>query len=357
MEYKIFIPFLIFIIFDVLTNNKKNSINAVLEIIVFSIIILFYSFINPTYGYIICIPLLFYLFYKNTINRKPIENMKIIIEKNEEDYFHFIENSVIPLNLFQTWHTKKLPPKMKECTDKLRKENPEFQYFLFDDDDCRKFIKENFDENVLYAFDNLIPGAYKADLWRYCILYKKGGIYLDIKFQCENGFKLIELLDREYLVLDRPYSDNLPVSKELDIINNKDYYKNIYKKIDSKTWQNKNIGIYNAVMVCKPNDNTLLRCINKIVEYVKNKNYGYNPLYITGPGLLGDIYFNYNTNDNSFQRKIKDFELFNSLTGNYILNRKGKILSHYKEYRYEQQQFSDKKYYQTLWKERKVFGN
>jgi mannosyltransferase OCH1-like enzyme len=303
----------------------------------------------------ICIPLIFYLSYKNYNNGKTRENMEIIVEKNEEEFIHFIENSVIPLNLFQTWQSKNLPPKMKECTDRLRKENPEFQYFLFDDDDCRNFIKDNFDEDVLYAFDSLIPGAYKADLWRYCILYKKGGIYLDIKFQCENGFKLIELLDKEYLVLDRPYFDNISVANELAIINDKDYYKNVYKKIDTHTWKNKNIGIYNAVMVCKPNNNTLLRCINKIVENVKNKYNGYNPLYITGPGLLGEVYFNYNSNDNSFQRKIKDFELFNSLNGNYILNRKGKVLSQYNEYRYEQTKYSDKKYYQKIWQERKVF--
>jgi mannosyltransferase OCH1-like enzyme len=34
----------------------------------------------------------------------------------------------IPLNIFQTWNTKDLPPKMKECVYRLRKQNPEFIY-------------------------------------------------------------------------------------------------------------------------------------------------------------------------------------------------------------------------------------
>jgi hypothetical protein len=57
---------------------------------------------------------------------------------------------------------------------------------------------------VLNAFNSLVPGAFKADLWRYCILYINGGIYLDIKYKCINNFKLIALTEREYFVNDRP---------------------------------------------------------------------------------------------------------------------------------------------------------
>ena len=88
---------------------------------------------------------------------------------------------VIPLNIYQTWHTKDLPPLMRNAVNKIIRMNPRFNYKLFDDNDCRNFIKDNFNEDVLNAFDTLIPGAYKADLWRYCILYKNGGVYLDIK--------------------------------------------------------------------------------------------------------------------------------------------------------------------------------
>ena len=79
--------------------------------------------------------------------------------------------------------------------------NPEFNHYLYDDKMCREFIKQNFSDDVLYVFDKLKPGAYKADLWRYCILYINGGIYIDIKFKCNE--KLINFLDQEYYVKDR----------------------------------------------------------------------------------------------------------------------------------------------------------
>jgi mannosyltransferase OCH1-like enzyme len=97
----------------------------------------------------------------------------------------------IPLNIFQTWHTKNLPSFMAKNIENLQKINPEFKYQLFDDNDCLDFIHDNYDTDVLNAYNMLIPGAFKADLWRYCILYKYGGIYLDIKYNCINDFKLI----------------------------------------------------------------------------------------------------------------------------------------------------------------------
>ena len=91
-------------------------------------------------------------------------------------------NSVIPLHIFQTWHTKNLPPNMRQSVEYIKRSNPRFHHRLFDDNECHDFIRDNFDESVLHAYNKLIPGAYKADLWRYCVLYKLGGIYLDIKY-------------------------------------------------------------------------------------------------------------------------------------------------------------------------------
>ena len=240
---------------------------------------------------------------------------------------------------------------MRECVEKLKKDNPEFEHHLYDDKMCRMYIKQNYSEDVLNAFDKLVPGAYKADLWRYCILYKEGGIYLDIKFKCARNFKLIELTQKEHFVLDRPFAKIINVAEELNIINNLNYYSNIFLNIDTNFWQNRNLGIYNAVMVCKPKNPYLLECINKIVKNTKTNYYGYNPLYVTGPGLLGDIYFKNNFN------KIQEFDLFNSLSGNCILNRKRVILKHYNEYRIEQNINNKTPYYHEAWKNKKIYNN
>jgi mannosyltransferase OCH1-like enzyme len=167
-------------------------------------------------------------------------------------YFEYFEDT-IPKQVFLTWQTKNLPPKMAESVKKLKGENPEFEYYLYDDIDRRNFIVKNFETNVVTAYDALIPGAYQADLWRYCILYKLGGIYLDIKFYTVNGFKLLSLTDKEYFIRDIEPSGS---------------------------------GVINGLIVSKPGNQKLLNCINEIVNNVKNKYYGNSPLEPTGPLLL-----------------------------------------------------------------------
>jgi Glycosyltransferase sugar-binding region containing DXD motif len=222
--------------------------------------------------------------------------------------------SVIPLNIFQTWHTKTLPPYMQKCVNSIKECNPEFRHFLYDDEDCRQFISQNYDQDVLTAYDTLIPGAYKADLWRYCVLYKYGGIYLDIKYQCVNGFKLIGLTDREYFVRDRD--------------------QNIH-------------GIYNAFMICKAGNPIMWKCIRQIVDNVENRYYGKTPLDVTGPNMMNLMF-----TPNELRQYVT---LYLHNNGIMIIYNGTAILAVYPEYREEQKTFQKTLYYDTLWKRREIF--
>ena len=140
------------------------------------------------------------------LNKKQQTQNKIIEIQNAVSHYKNLNisfilkdtyNSIIPLNLYTCWHTKDLPPLLKNTYEILMKENPEFNHYLYDENDCIDFIRNHFDIEVLNAYHSLIPCSYKSDLWRYCVLYINGGIYYDIKFRCINGFKFIHLLDKE----------------------------------------------------------------------------------------------------------------------------------------------------------------
>ena len=102
--------------------------------------------------------------------KKKMKKIRTIDYKNSTPQRPLKIYSIIPLNIFQTWHSLDLPTKMKENVELLKRQNPEFKHYLYDDNMCRQFIKDNFDEEVLYSFDKLKPGAYKADLWRYSVI-------------------------------------------------------------------------------------------------------------------------------------------------------------------------------------------
>lgn len=84
----------------------------------------------------------------------------------------------IPKYLFQTYISKERVPKI--VNDNITKYAPDYDYYFYDDDQCRSFLYHHFLPEVLEKFDEL-DGAHKADLFRYCILYIFGGVYLDIK--------------------------------------------------------------------------------------------------------------------------------------------------------------------------------
>jgi hypothetical protein len=263
---------------------------------------------------ILALLIILFFFYINKIeNQSNMFNVNIL--KNIENL------RLIPLNLFQTWKTLNLPPKMKENVELLKKQNPEFTYYLFDDKMCADFIEKYFDKSVLYTYNKLKPGAYKADLFRYCVLYIYGGIYLDIKFTCVHNFKLIYLTNKEYFVRDHDINNGTR-------------------------------GIYQALLICYPNNNILYNCIKDIVENVKNNYWNYNnnevsnSLAITGP-LLMSKYF--------YQNEINNFILSFDVLRNHINYQNFHILEIYKEYRQEQG-LSNNNYYSKLYMERDIYN-
>jgi mannosyltransferase OCH1-like enzyme len=224
----------------------------------------------------------------------------------------------IPLKIYQTWHTKDLSENMKKSIDDLKNNNPEFEHNLFDDNDCRTFIEKNFDKDVLYAYDKLIPKAYKADLWRYCLLYIAGGIYIDICFKPVNNFKFIDFIDKEYFVSDTPL----------------------------KCRDNFYLPIYNGLIISKPENEILLNCINNIVLNVKNKAYFDNPWAPTGPVLLGKFFTPDIHNNNLLKR------YYNSIDDNGISINNTPILMQYREYRKEK----TGKTYVELWEMGNIYN-
>ena len=112
---------------------------------------------------------------------------------------------MIPKVIYQTFETKEMPMGMSQAVESWKQKNQDYQHQLFDAKDRVEFIKQHFNADVLDAYYSLIPGAFKADLWRYCILYKNGGIYADADMICELPLKdLIEEDDRFIISRDDP---------------------------------------------------------------------------------------------------------------------------------------------------------
>lgn len=261
---------------------------------------------------------------KDDINKeknKTNEFEKLITFKRKLLPFEVKQNykSIIPLKIYTCWHTKDLPPLMKKNMDNLNATNPEFKLYVYDENNCRKFISKYFSEDVLNAYNKLKPCSYKSDLWRFCILYIKGGIYIDIKYRCVNNFKLIALTEKEHFVRDRG-----------------DY------------------GVYTALIVSLPKNKILLNCIHKIVQHVKDEYYGSNALDPTGPGLLGSFFSKDDIKNMEMHFENADIKNYSGDLY-YIIYQERIILAYYNHYREEQKQFQKFEHYSVLWDKRNIY--
>ena len=166
----------------------------------------------------------------------------------------------ISRNIFQTWSTKNISNEFKSLTETWTQFNPNYAYFLYDDDDCHAFIKKHFDDRVYNAYCRIIPGAFKADLWRYCILYIYGGVYCDIDTICMHS-------------LDAFLNEDIEFMTAIDL-----------NPPNSNTG---NHNLFNAFIASVPKHPILFDCIYRVVYHVENNIVPPSNLDFAGPGLLG----------------------------------------------------------------------
>ena len=165
----------------------------------------------------------------------------------------------IPYILMQTGPSNLVYDKLGQKILAFIDSNPEYNYMFFDDNDSREFICKNFEKEVLDAYDSLIPGAYKADLFRYCFMYIKGGVYIDINK--DFIITLNEFIDQDY-----------------DFVSCIDRY------------ENKEYAIWQAILLSPPKTELMIKCIDEIVHNVNTNYYGPHPLCPAGPTLIGKVF-------------------------------------------------------------------
>ena len=169
------------------------------------------------------------------------------------------EEGNIPKKIFMTWSSHELSNTMYNNVQLWVEKNPDWELHLYDDQECIELIESNFDQDVLDTYNNLFPTAYKADLFRYCLLYIYGGVYTDVK-----------------MVPLEPLSEI--ITKDIDFLSAKD---RLFDRFEFDGY------IFQAFLCAKPKHQFFKQAIKMIVENSQTGYYGNDPLCPTGPGLLG----------------------------------------------------------------------
>ena len=175
----------------------------------------------------------------------------------------------IPLNLYVTnrnlsAHEYRL---LIEMVMRTGKEVINISYF--NDTAARALLSDTCGSEVLRAYDCIRPPAFKADLWRYCVLWGKGGVYLDA-----GDVITVPLQD-----LVAPCDTNVLV---------RDRCRPLLKRLPDQPDECKTGSVVQISFLAAAKGSALMRCaIDEIIRHVSGHMYFDDPLKPTGPLLLG----------------------------------------------------------------------
>ena len=239
-----------------------------------------------------------HVFIKKIINdlpesiNAPLDN-SIVLPK--------IKNiSKIPKKLYRTYYDLNIAKKFQKAHKITKNNNPELEEIIYDDNMIENYIIKNYSSRIYNAYKSINNnyGPAKADFFRYLIIYKEGGIYLDIKSALIKNIE--EILTKDKLIISKGRCNNITLN--FGIINQ---YRNSYNW--SKFSGVKYHGEFNNWCIISPPGNYVLEMIIK--QMVSNIEYGlkrkekynngeYSVLALTGPIMFSRVILKYGNKDN-----------------------------------------------------------
>lgn len=169
---------------------------------------------------------------------------------------------MIEKNIFQSWNTRDLPKPVQDKIDKFKAMNPEYKYQLYVDEEIDKFVNDNYPGDIANAYNKLNIIVAKVDLWRYLVLYKYGGVYVDID---SNILKpLNELIKNE---------DEAIITSES------------HRHINAST-SSSYVCYVQWALIFKKGHPILKKTVDLIVDYIKTNRYPENVHRMTGPTVF-----------------------------------------------------------------------
>ena len=154
----------------------------------------------------------------NLIEKVPRKLYKVTFEQFEYFYKKIPnqitkqkKNTEIPNVVYQTWISRELPWRMAKEIKKFRELNCNHSFLIFTNNERDEYMHNYWGDSKIYEiYKNCIFQASKTDIWRYCILYEKGGYYFDIKSSCEVPLSKLIISNGATLTYENYYSSILP---------------------------------------------------------------------------------------------------------------------------------------------------
>jgi len=178
----------------------------------------------------------------------------------------------------RVFYTAKKDPTLRNLTEEPHQWPPDYTFEFFNDIELEdsvvrlsRLLAKNGVPDFYRAYKSLRPWAFRADMWRYAILWACGGIYLDAKL------RLIGNVSTIFPAIKDPNRGDTP----LLLVGN-----------DIPESHMVGHGYWNGLLAATPRHPALLDAITQAIRNAKHRTYyqfDRGGLNITGPGCLWHV--------------------------------------------------------------------
>ena len=189
---------------------------------------------------------------QKAFSRNTWKLLRIFYNRHIVDNFIYHEKPLIPKIIHHIWLGSPLPEKYRWFRETWKKNHPDWKFILWTDKDIENFGLENKD-----LYDESENYGVKADIARYEILYRIGGLYVDTDFECVRSFDVFHHCC--------------------------DFYAG------AAPWEH--ALVYNSLIGSAPGHPVMRCCIDNLVSSGGKKETGAEIDYRTGPYFLTRCFF------------------------------------------------------------------
>jgi hypothetical protein len=207
---------------------------------------------------------------------------EVVVEVSVREQTQYSGEKRIPRIIHQTWFEELTPdryPHLQRLQNSWKASGWDYRFYT--DATARVYIQEHYPDRFVEAYDAILPGAFKADLFRLCVLLKEGGIYADIDVQ-------------------------LDVNLDSFLTNNLSFF--VPRDVAIDHWPRANYCLWNGLLGAAPGHPIIARAVEDLMNRILNRQDYYdmegsvcrqNPeaeiwklrsfpiLLVTGPCALG----------------------------------------------------------------------
>jgi len=107
---------------------------------------------------------------------------------------------MIPKIIHQIWNTDIIPSEWQEFVLSWHRHNPGWRYYLWSAEARKAYISANI-PGYLKTYNRFRRNVQKADVFRYIVLERMGGLYVDLDMECLEPFD--DVIDGQSFIVGR----------------------------------------------------------------------------------------------------------------------------------------------------------